>query len=1146
MKKCLLKHVAYMTKLFFIAFIFQCMTMSLLLAWNGNAQVKSIEEVEVKLSLNRVSAVEAFQKLEKATEFSFVFATREIKDLPPISFKSDGKSLYDVLLDLAYRYNLNFKQIDENIHVKKSDNKKNPVITRQDRVLIKGLVLDPEGAPLPGVSVLVKGTTIGTATDVDGTFSLNVPEGGVLRFSFIGFITQEIGIGNQTNIDLVMEYDDETLDEVVVTGYGTQQKIQMTGAISAVTSKDIEKTTATTTADALVGRIPGVTSRTTNSYEGDSRPGSASQLQIRNMGDPLYVIDGVPQSSGQFNNLNINDIDKISVLKDASAAIYGIRAANGVVLVTTKRGKANQPPVIRLSGYYGIQNNTTFPFDPPANAYTFKRSQAEIQQNRGQVPTISPEELEKWKQGTEPGFESYNQYDNVFNNPNAAQYSVNASASGGSEDITYFFSAGHVSQDYLMKGHTFNRTNIQANLKAKLHKGLSVGTQISARIENRDNVAIPGRDDPIWNALLGTNSSWPMENIYANGNPNYINGDVRFLTRLPSTYTREIAGFQEDQWSNFTGNFFAEYEFDFGLTARATYSYSKKLNTFERQRFSYDAYGYNEEEDEYFVNGGFASPLRTKNNRIIKEQFSQIQLSYSKDFTNHSISGVLAFEMADTENNFIGIESIPANNYTPLINFIELNDFNNTWSTSARTSYVGKVSYDYKKKYLLDVLGRYDGSYLYAPDKRWGLFPGVSVGWRIIAEKFMEGKFNFLTELKLRGSWGQAGQEVNITPWGYLAGADFRTSQYLLDGNVITGARPRGIPVTNLSWAKSTTTDIGLEVAFLDNKLFGEFDLFERRLTGLPAAKYDVLLPSEVGYSLPLENLESEALRGVEGMIGYRGGKGPLKFSFGINGTLARRRILDPYLPRFENSWDEYRNGTQDRWAGVSFGYEVIGRFQTQEEIDNFLVNTDGQGNTTLLPGDFQYKDANGDGIINSMDMRPIGYNLYDNPILSYGINGSFNYKAFDFSFGFNGGSFYSFSQNLELKFPFQGGHNSPEWLLNDRWHRADLFNPDSEWVAGRYPVHRQNSGHANYRQSDFWRRNVNYLRLKRMEFGYTIQPKILSSIGISSARFYANGTNLFSLDNMKDIHLDPELAIDSGLRYPTQRVITVGFDITL
>jgi len=1146
MKICLLKHVLYMTKLFFIAFIFQCLTMSLLLAWNGNAQVKSIEKVQVHLSLQNVSAGEAFQKLGKATDFHFVFATREIKDLPPISFQSNGKTLYNLLLEMAKKYNLNFKQVDQNIHVKKSDPTDHFPITGTAMGLVKGTVLDPEGEPLPGVSVLLKGTTQGTATDLDGTFSINVPEGGTLRFSFIGFLTQEILVGNQTDIEIILVYDDATLDEVVVTGYGTQQKIQMTGAISAVTSKDIEKTTATTSAEALVGRIPGLTSRTTNSYEGDSRPGSNTQLQIRNMGNPLYVIDGIPQTSGQFNNLNINDIDKISILKDASAAIYGIRAANGVVLVTTKRGKANQPPVIRLNGYYGIQNNTRFPFDPPANAYTFKRSQAEIEQNRGQTPTISREELEKWRLGTEPGYESYNHYNNVFNNPNAGQYSLNASASGGSEDITYFFSAGHVNQDYVLKGHSFDRTNIQANLKARLHKGLSVGTQISARVENRENVAIPGRDDPIWNALLGTNSSWPMENIYANGNPNYVNGDVRFLTRLPSTFTREVAGYQEDQWSAFTGNFFAEYEFDFGLTARATYSHSRKLNTFERQRFSYDAYIYDPESDDYLVTDGFASPLRTKNHSVLKEQFSQIQLSYSKDFTDHSIAGVLAFEMADSETDFMGVESVPSNNYTPLINFIELNNFENTWATSARTSYVGKFSYDYKKKYLLDLLGRYDGSYLYDPDKRWGLFPGVSVGWRIIAEKFMEGKFGFLTELKLRGSWGQAGQELNITPWGYLAGADFRTSQYLLDGNVVTGARSRGIPVTNLSWAKSTTTDIGLEISVFENKLSGEFDLFERRLTGLPAAKYDVLLPSEVGYTLPFENLESEALRGAEGMIVYRGGKGPLNFSIGANATLARRRILDPYLPRFGNSWDEYRNGTQDRWAGVSFGYEVVGRFQTQEEIDDYLVNNDGQGNSTLLPGDFIYADVNGDGIINELDMRPIGYNLYDNPILSYGINGSLEYKGIDFSFGFAGGSLYSFSQNLELKFPFQGGHNSPEWLLNDRWHKADLYDPNSEWVEGKYPVHRQNSGHANYRQSDFWRKNVNYLRLKRVELGYSIPSKVLSSVGIDAARLYINGSNLFSFDNMKDIHLDPELAIDSGLRYPTQRVISVGFDITL
>ncbi len=1011
---------------------------------------------------------------------------------------------------------------------------------------VSGTVIDSENEePIPGVNIMIQGTTTGTSTDSDGSYELVAPSPqDTLIFSYIGYQSQTVPIGGRSEVNVILRSEVFAGEELIVVGYGVQEEETITGAVSSVGAEDFENTAATSTADALAGVVQGITTRATNSYLGDSRPGSSSIIQIRNMGEPLFVIDGVPRDAQAFNNLNVNDIENVSILKDASATVYGFRASNGVVLIETKDGNRGGSPQVNVSGYYGWQNFTRYPFDPPANAYLFHRSRAEAEQNRGNPVNTTPEELEKWRQGTEPGYQSYNQYDHVVNNPNAAQYNLDANVSGGSENSTYYFSVGHVNQDYVMNGHNFNRTNIQANVHSDITNQLTIGTEISGRIGNRDNVAIPGREDPIWNALLGANSSWPTDNPYANGNPDFVNGDVRYLTRLPSTYTRDIAGWQEDQTQNFNGNFFAEYEFPFGLVARGTYSYEAGLNTFDRQRYSYDAYCYDEDTDTYNVCDGFNSPLRNKQRTEIKENFAQIRVSYSNDFDVHSLSAMLAYEISDRVQNFHSIESIPPLNENRLIDYVDVNNVGTDWSTAGRAAYVGRATYNYDDRYLLEVLGRYDGSHLYAPDQRWGLFPGISVGWRLTEEAFMEDKLNFIDNLKLRASWGQTGQEQGVDPWDYLGGATYGSTEYMLDGTVVPGVRPRGIPVTNLSWVESTAMNVGIDITMFDDKLDAQFDVFQRKRTGLPTARYDVLLPSEVGYELPPENLESDVQKGIEGIVTYSDQVGEVGFSISANATLARNKVLDPYKPRYENSWDKYRNGIEDRWSGVDFGYQVVGQFQSQEQIEQYTVDNDGQGNTTQLPGDFIYKDANGDGVIDELDQRPIGYALFDNPILGYGFQLRGNYKDFSLSANLQGGTMYSYNQHLEMRYPFQAGHNSQEWMLEDRWRRADLFDPNSEWVPGKYPPNRRNPGHNNYRHSDFWLTNVKYLRLKQLEIGYNLSS-LVSGMGVSRLRVYARGTNLYSFDNMKDIQLDPELAQDSGLRYPPQRKITLGFNIT-
>ncbi len=993
------------------------------------------------------------------------------------------------------------------------------------------------------VSVSVKGTTVGTSTDINGNYSLQVPDrNSTLVFSYIGYLTQEVPIDNRSTINVTLATDTKTIDEVVVVGYGTQSKETLTGAVSNIKSEDITRTTSVTTSGALVGKVAGL-----NARQADARPGSGTTLQIRNMGTPLYVIDGIPSDEGSFNNLGINDIESISLLKDASASIYGLRAANGVVLVTTKKGRADKIS-INLSGYYGLQNFTRYP--KPANAYQYVRGLAESDQNRGIATTWTPALLEKWRQGTEPGFQSFDYYDFVIK-PNVPQSYLNASASGGSDKMKYYFSVGHLNQDAMIEDFNFNRSNIQANLEAGLAKGLKVGTQISARIEDRHQTGVPGLDD-YFNPFLSIFTMWPTERPYANDNPNYINGAVHNVNVNPATYKEDITGYVDDTWKSFRGNLFAEYDFGFGLSARGTYSYTYTTNIFEGFEYTYDAYRYVPETNSFETFGGNPNPWRNKRRTDINERVAQLQLNYTKQFGNHNIAALLGYERSDREETFLQIATNPPNNYIPLQRFENQIGLADTWNIQARAGYIGRINYNYKEKYLLEVLGRYDGSFLFPKDNRYGFFPGVTAGWRISEEPFLKDKAgDWLSELKLRASYGETGSDVInnafiVSPFSYLGGTTYGNGSAVLDGVLITGSRPRGIPITNLSWVTNKAKNIGIDLGFLNNKITAQFDVFERKRTGLPASRYDVLLPSEVGYGLPAENLNSDAIRGLEGMVMYRNSIGEFSYSIGGNATFARLRNLETYKPRFGNSYGEYRSSIEDRWASVNWGYEYIGQFQSQEEIDNYTVDIDGRGNTTLLPGDLIYKDVNNDGIINDLDVRPIGYAQGATPYFSYGINGSVSWRNFSLAFDFAGASNQSYTREWELRFPFQNNGNSPAFMLEDRWHREDPFDPNSAWVAGKYPaIRKDDNGHSNYRHSTFWLTNVRYIRLRNLELGYNFPSALINKLGISALRIYANGSNLFSIDNLKDYEIDPEIGSGNGLVYPQQRVYNFGFNLS-
>ncbi|WP_225975141.1 SusC/RagA family TonB-linked outer membrane protein [Anseongella ginsenosidimutans] len=1005
-----------------------------------------------------------------------------------------------------------------------------------------------DSTALPGVSVLVKGTQNGASTDMNGRYQLqNVPEDAILVFTFLGFQTLEQAVNGRSELNVALETDAESLEQVVVTGFGlSQKKESLTSAISTIGAEDISRSLSSTTSGALVGKIPGLNSRQT-----DGRPGASTALQIRNMGDPLYVIDGVQKDAGQFNNLNPADIASISVLKDASASIYGVRAANGVIVVTTKKGRRNSKNTVSITANYGLQDLSAFP--KPADALTYIRSfiQSETVQGASNY-TYSKEDLEKWRQGTEKGYVPFDWYDYIWET--APQYNVNASASGGSENINYYFSVGHLDQEANIVNYGgFTRTNVQMNVEANISERFKVGAGLNGRVEKRVNPGVPGGDD-LWLPRFATYRNLPTVRPFANDNPDY----PTLTSTDPGTnfawLNYELSGKLEDTWRVGQLNFNAEYEIMDGLTAKGLVSYYYANRKMDNHEYTYKLYGYDEDTDTYPVIFENNNPWRERDMRHVEELTSNLQLAYTKNIADHNLTVIGGMETIKRDEPRTWVHSIPAANALDLIHFETLDTYDDFGDrTQARLGFVGRINYDYANKYLVELSARYDGSWKFPPGDRWGFFPSASAGWRISEESFWkDGSIsNVFNDLKLRASYGLLGDddlgEIDgdpiYSPFDYLGGYDYNVSGAVIDGEYVVGTVPRGLPVNTLSWIKARIFDVGIDASFLNSRLTVTVDYFQRKRTGLPAARYDILIPSEVGFGLPNENLNSDAHKGYDASVIWNDKAGDLTYSIGGNVTYSRFYDWEQYKPRFSNSWDEYRNSLVQRYGYLNWGLEADGQFSSWEEIASWEIDNDRQGNKTLRPGDIKYVDQNGDGVINGMDERPIGYRQNETPALNFGLNFGFGWKGFDLSFDLTGGGMFTFYQEWEQRNPFHDGGNNPQYYMENAWRLSDIWDPNSELIPGDYPMLLiGNSSHSNYWNSTFWKTNVRYIKLRNLELGYSLPQKLLTPLSLSNVRFYLAGQNLFTISNLEGV--DPEGDATNGLGYPTIRIMNFGLNV--
>ena len=1136
-------------------------TLLLLLVLTFQLQAEHIYSQDTKISLNlKNSTIEkVLQTIEEKSDYYFLYNNRLIDVDRKVSVRVKNAAIGAVLDRLFKSGNVDYEVKGSQIIL--SPKEMYSQITaiaesmQQQKKAITGTVVDAAGVPIIGANIIEAGTTNGTVTDVDGKFSLSVENNAIIRISYIGYLEQDINTERKTSFDITLLEDTQALDEVIVVGYGTQAKRNLTGSVSDIKSEAIVRSNATVLSQSIAGKVQGISTRAT-----DVRPGRGIRLQIRNMGTPLFVIDGIPYGgksgrtsyttpivSGEdiFNSLSIEDIESVSFLKDASAAIYGLRASNGVVLVTTKKGRKNENVVINVNAYYGWQNFTRYP--QPANAGQYVRSLLESEQNLGRDPSLlySREELAKWEAGTDPLYKSYNYYD-IIMRKNVPQNHINVNTSGGSDRSKYYISLSNDHQDAIIKEYSWGKTNLQMNLETNLAKGLTVGAQISGVLDKTKSVGVPGTDDYM-RPLNSVLRMWPIESPYANDNPDYVN-----LTHLPNfnpaIYNRNISGFNDITQRMLNTNLFVQYDFKFGLSLKGTYSYNYQNLLMDSQEYTYSAYVYNKETDEYKTqpNWGNQSPWRGQEKRDVTSSYAQIQLNYKKTFNDHNFVATASAERSDYDNTYLYTQANPTNNYIPIIQLSEITRMTNDWLYEARAGYIGRVNYDYNGRYLLELLGRYDGSYLYSPGKRWGFFPGVSLGWRISDESFFEKLKSVVDDLKIRASYGQTGSESGVSMHGYLDGYNFNQGNAILDDNYVIGLKPRGLPVTNLSWVTNTTTNIGIDLALFNRSLSVTADIFQKKRTGLPASRYDVVLPSEVGYTLPNENLNSDVQKGFEAIVTYLGSVNKLNYSLSGNISLSRLKILETYKPRFSNSWDEYRNSKENRWNNILWGYKTVGRFQNMDEINNYPVNIDGQGNRTLLPGDLIYEDFNGDGIINSFDNRPIGYATGTTPFLTLGFNTGLEWRNFNLNMDFAGGAMQSLLRKDQLKIPYFSDGSAPEKMLTDRWHQEDPYDNNSRWIPGYYPAIRKgNTNHSNFWTSDFWLTNIRYLRLKNIELGYALPKDITSKMNITRMRIYLNMSNIFSLDNVKKFEIDPEIAAGGGNIYPQQKLVMLGVNVS-
>jgi len=1028
---------------------------------------------------------------------------------------------------------------------------------------ITGKVLDESGASIPGVSVLVKGTTVGTVTDIDGKYSLNAPSNSAtLNFGFVGMISQDVAIGQKTVINVTMKTEVVGVDEVVVVGYGTRKKEELTGAISTVSDKQLKTSTASSVMTRLQGQVSGVNVTTSN------RPGGEPTIRIRGVGtindsNPLYVIDGVPVGPG--NNINPNDIESISILKDASStAIYGARGANGVVIITTKRGKKNQEPSVTFSVKTGIQQATNQYNMLNTKEYgealwlAYKNNGTtpnHLQYGNGTTPVIpdyiKPAGAKEGSAGVNPNLYSYpdyqiykankngtNWYDEIYRTGKIQEYDL--AVAGGGEKSTYSFSGNYYDEEGILNNTDFKRYTFRINSDAKFNDWFKAGESLQAiYINQHGNLDDNGEGTPISQAYRAQ-PIIPVYDImgkYAGSSAKEMGNAENPVAQL------DRAKNNQGQWVRVMGSLFAEAYLMEGLTA-------KSLLGFNFGQWNYKGYVLPnfEHSEPNKVNG-----LNVDSNYELQWNWSNT-LHYNKTFAEvHNLDVIIGAEAIQNKDQKMSASRRQYFSENPdymQLDAGELNKENGgNGSEWSMFSTFGRFDYNYKSKYFLEGTVRRDGSSRFSKANRYGVFPAAAAAWTVSEENFMAQTKTWLSYLKLRAGWGVSGNDRvgNYNSYTTFASNSY-TAAYAIDGSntsAVVGFRPSALGNENVSWETTKTINLGVDASLFDKKLTMALDLWDRKTSDM---LYPLPIPNVSGVlGAPSINIGEMKNKGIDLQLGYNNSLMSGQFKYSVNLTMSKYvneivRISNDETLKIEAGSLRQMNYTRFTKGSAYpefFGYIVDGIFQTDAEAAAYFP----YGTTTYnKAGHFKFRDVNGDKKITPDDRTFIGS---PHPDFTGGLSIDLSYKNFDlnmFFYGSYGNKIVNYVTRWIDYGMFNGGLSRK--ALYESWGSPYLANK----ADAKLPMLDQND--ISQQPSTAFLEDGSFLRMKSLRLGYTVPSSVLSKVQIKSLRFYVQATNLFTMTKYGG--LDPELnssgdsmGLDQGA-WPTPRQIMFGLTLGL
>ena len=1000
----------------------------------------------------------------------------------------------------------------------------NSFATTQQAGICKGLVKDATGESVIGASVVVKGTTNGTITDFDGNFSLDgIKKGDVIVISYVGYQTQEIK-WNGSPLNVILKEDSKTLSEVVVVGYGTQKKANLSGSVAMVDSKELENRPIQNVSSGLQGLMPGVAITGTNGAPGQD----AGKIRVRGIGTlneagPYILVDGI--ETGTLSAVDPNDIESISVLKDAaSAAIYGSKAANGVVLITTKRGKTGQTK-ISYSGYLSFQNATNMIERMGSYEYASLLNQA--LEAEGMSKRFNDTELQKFKDGNDPLYPDTDWYDLAYKT--GVQHRHNVNINGGSENVKYMASLGYLNQTGILPNAGREQFNARTNLDMKINKRLSARMNLSF-IKNdysdASSAYYGGSSDQIIRQL-NLIAPWIVAR-YDDGTWGTISDGS------PIAWLDSGMKVNRDNY-NFSGMAAVDYEIFDGLKLTLQGAYVNNLQNYNYFQ-KYIKYNENKESDPSQLDERFYKWDRTNYDAL---------LNYNKNFGKHNIKGLLGWHTEKYNYKYQKAvrKKFPNNELTDM-NAGDASTQSNEGYTAelAMISWFARINYDFAGKYLLEANIRADASSRFAEGHRWGYFPSFSGAWRISEEAFMESaKDSWLSGLKIRASWGQLGNQDALSGSNndyYPALNTYNLdSKYAFGGSLNSGYYQRKYRLETISWEKASTWGVGVDFT-LFNKLNGSLDYYNRKTTGIIM---DVTVPKEFALDAYKDNVGSMRNSGIEINLSYNTKIGQVDFGIAGNFSYNKNEILDlggGDPNKYLDATDGYSQRNKVGEAMNSYYiYRADGFFNSQEEADAYTAKYGNPFGKTFKAGDLRYVDTNKDGKLTADDREYCGSS---DPKIIYGFNINAGWKGIDLSLMFNGAAGVKrLFDGYEGYGNFSGDAAHPATIWRDAW------TPDNHDASMPRIFYDTNSASSSRSvQSDFWLQDTSYLRLKNLQLGYTLPKGWLNSVGVENIRIYYSVENLLTFDKMK-INIDPESTSQRLSSYPLLRTHAFGVNVT-